>query len=135
MRAAVPNRRIQPPDAQRANGQGGDTLMRLTLIALAVIMGLVNPGDAAEKLITILTGSPNGVYYPLGTTLSSIYSKAIPGTDVTVQATGGSVENLRRLDTGEGELAFTLGDTLADAWAGNPAAGFGERFDKLRGIA
>jgi TRAP transporter TAXI family solute receptor len=109
--------------------------MRPTLFVLAAILCLATPGNAADKLITILTGSPNGVYYPLGTTLSSIYGKALTDTDITAQATGGSVENLRRLEAGEGELAFTLGDTLVDAWAGNREAGFDERFDKLRGVA
>lgn len=109
--------------------------MRWTLFALAAILALAGPANAAEKLITILTGSPNGVYYPLGTTLASIYSKAIPDSDITAQATDASVENLRRLEAGEGELAFTTGDAVADAWAGNEAAGFTEKFDKLRGIA
>jgi TRAP-type uncharacterized transport system substrate-binding protein len=61
--------------------------MRLILIALGLILAAANPGT--DKLITILTGSTNGVYYPLGTTLSSIYAKAIPGASVTAQATQG----------------------------------------------
>jgi len=109
--------------------------MRRVLLALGAILLVARPAVAAETPITILTGSPNGVYYPLGTTRSSVYGKAIPEADVTVQATDGSVENLRRLEAGEGELAFTLGDTLADAWTGTQAAGFHERYDKLRGIA
>lgn len=109
--------------------------MRRVLLALGAILLAATQAVAAEKLITILTGGPNGVYYPLGISLSSIYSKAMPGTDVTVQATTGSPQNLRRLEAGEGELAFTLGDVLEDAWAGNQAAGFDQRYDKLRGIA
>jgi TRAP transporter TAXI family solute receptor len=107
--------------------------MRLILIALGLILATANPGT--EKLITILTGSTSGVYYPLGTTLSTIYAKAIPGASVTAQATQGSVENLRLLENGDGELAFTLGDTLADAWAGNKKAGFDTPYRKLRAIA
>jgi TRAP transporter TAXI family solute receptor len=109
--------------------------MRLILIALGLIFAIANPGYGDETLITILTGSTNGVYYPLGTTLSSIYAKAIPGASVTAQATHGSVENLRLLEDGDGELAFTLGDTLADAWAGNKEAGFDTPYRKLRAIA
>jgi TRAP transporter TAXI family solute receptor len=107
--------------------------MRLILIALGLILAAANPGT--EKLITILTGSTNGVYYPLGTTLSSIYAKVIPDASVTAQATQGSVENIRLLENGDGELAFTLGDTLADAWAGNEEAGFDTPYRKLRAIA
>jgi TRAP transporter TAXI family solute receptor len=109
--------------------------MRLILIALGLIFTVAKPGYGAETLITILTGGTNGVYYPLGTTLSSIYTKAIPGADVSEQATHGSVENLRLLEAGEGELAFTLGDSLADAWAGKKEAGFDAPLRKLRAIA
>lgn len=109
--------------------------MRLTLIALGLIFAVARPGCGAERLITILTGGPSGVYYPLGTTLSGICAKAIPGADVTAEATGGSVENLRLLEGDHGELAFTLGDTLADAWAGNRRAGFDAPLRKLRAIA
>ncbi|MBV8402405.1 MAG: TAXI family TRAP transporter solute-binding subunit [Acetobacteraceae bacterium] len=109
--------------------------MRLILIALGVIFALAKPSQGAQTLITILTGSPSGIYYPLGTALSSIYAKAVPGASVTVQATAGSVQNLKLLEAGDGELGFTLGDSLADAWAGNKEAGFDAPLSKLRAIA
>jgi uncharacterized protein len=109
--------------------------MRLILIALGVIVALAKPGHCAQTLITILTGSPSGIYYPLGTALSSIYAKAVPEANVTVQATAGSVQNLLLLEADDGELAFTLGDSLVDAWAGNKEAGFDAPLRKLRAIA
>jgi len=109
--------------------------MRLILVALGLILAVAKPTGAAETLITILTGSTSGIYYPLGTALSSIDAKVIPGANVTVQATAGSVQNLRLLEANDGELAFTLGDCLADAWAGNKDAGFDVPFTKLRAIA
>jgi uncharacterized protein len=109
--------------------------MRLILLALGVIVALAKPSHGAQTLITILTGSPSGIYYPLGTALSSIYAKAVPGASVTVQATAGSVQNLQLLEAGDGEVAFTLGDSLADAWAGNKEAGFDAPLRKLRAIA
>src|SRR6266478_2816537 len=102
--------------------------MRLTLLALGILVGFVAPSHAAETLVTILTGSTSGIYYPLGMALSSIYGKAIKGVSFTGQATNGSVENLRLLESGDGELGFTLGDTLANAWIGNNEAGFSAPF-------
>ena len=49
--------------------------------------------------------------------------------------TRGSVENLSLLEAGDGELAFSLGDTVSAAWKGNPDAGFKARLGKLRGVA
>jgi uncharacterized protein len=109
--------------------------MRSVLLVLSVLIGFVAPSRAAETLVTILTATAAGGWYPLGTTLSSIYSKAIPGANVTVQATEGSVENLRLLESGDGELGFTLADTLASAVAGDEEAGFSAPLVRVRGVA
>ena len=109
--------------------------MRVILIALGLVVAVAAPSRAAETQLAILTSTSSGAWYPLGTTLSSIYAKAMPGANVTVQATAGSVANLRLLQSGDGELGFTLGSTLALAWAGNKEAGFGMPLAKLRAIA
>jgi TRAP transporter TAXI family solute receptor len=108
-------------------------MMRLLLgVALAV---LVSASAAAQTNLTILTGSTSGVYYPLGNAISGIFGKSIPGVRSSVQVTQGSVENLNLLEAGDGELAFSLGDTVSAAWKGDPDAGFKARLGKLRGVA
>lgn len=109
--------------------------MRSILLALGLVVTVAAPSRAAETQIAILTATPSGAWYPLGVTLSSIYSKAMRGANVTVQATAGSVANLRLLQSGDGELGFTLGSSLALAWAGSKEAGFDAPFAKLRVIA
>ena len=59
----------------------------------------------------------------------------MPQVKTSVQATKASVENLNLLQAGRGEIAFTLGDSLSDAWKGNEDAGFKTPLKKLRGIA
>jgi TRAP transporter TAXI family solute receptor len=58
----------------------------------------------------------------------------VKGIRTSVQATKASVENLNLLQGGRGEVAFTLGDTLALAWAGDEEAGFRQKLTKLRGM-
>ena len=89
----------------------------------------------AETFINILTGGTSGVYYPLGVALSQIFTDNVPDARPQVQATKASVENLNLLQEGKGEIAFTLGDSLALAAAGNEEAGFPAPLDKLRTIA
>lgn len=89
----------------------------------------------AQEFINVLTGGTSGVYYPLGVALANIYGKAIPKAKTSVQSTKASVENLNLLQAGKGEIAFTLGDSLSDAWKGNAEAGFSRKLDKLRGIS
>jgi TRAP transporter TAXI family solute receptor len=89
----------------------------------------------AETFINILTGGTSGVYYPLGVALSQIFADHVEGARPSVQATKASVENLNLLQQGKGEIAFTLGDSLALAVAGNADAGFPAPLDKLRTVA
>ena len=92
------------------------------------------PASAADEFINVLTGGTSGVYYPLGVGLSKIFSQKIPNVRPSVQATKASVENLVLLQQGKGEIAFTLGDSLAFAWVGDEEAGFKGKLDKLRGV-
>ena len=105
------------------------------LLMFASATGVVAQPKASDQFINVLTGNTGGVYYPLGGALSNIFAAKIPGTKPSVQATKGSVENLNLLQQGKGEIAFTLGDSLAFAWVGNDDAGYKSKLDKVRGIA
>ena len=90
---------------------------------------------AAPAFINILTGGTSGVYYPIGVALSQLYDTGIEGSKTSVQATKASVENLNLLQSGRGELAFALGDSVAAAYQGDIDAGFKKPLDKIRVIA
>lgn len=107
-----------------------------TRIALCAAIALAAAMPArAETFVNILTGGTSGVYYPLGVALSQIYTDNIADVRPSVQATKASVENLNLLQDGKGEIAFTLGDSLALAVEGNSEAGFAAPLDKLRTVA
>ena len=110
--------------------------LSLALLSGAMLCSLATSGArAADEFINILTGGTSGVYYPLGVAISKVFTEKVPGTRPSVQATKASVENLVLLQQGKGEIAFTLGDSLAFAWAGDEEAGFKGKLDKLRGVA
>jgi TRAP transporter TAXI family solute receptor len=110
------------------------TRSRITGLAAAAMIALTPAAARAQDFINVLTGGTSGVYYPLGVALSKIYGEKVPNTRPTVQATKASVENLQLLQQGKGEIAFTLGDSLAAAWNGDEEAGFKTPLKKLRGI-
>src|SRR3569833_1759373 len=107
--------------------------IRYGLLAAAVTLAPISA--QADQFINILTGGTGGVYYPLGVAISKIYAEKIKDSKPSVQATKASVENLNLIQQGKGELAFTLGDSLADAWKGNAEVGFKAKLDKLRTVA
>jgi TRAP transporter TAXI family solute receptor len=106
-----------------------------SIAPLVVAIMVASPSFAADQFINVLTGGTSGVYYPLGVALANAIGKAMPAVKTSVQATKASVENLNLLQAGRGEVAFTLGDSLSDAWKGNEDAGFKTPLKKLRGIA
>jgi TRAP transporter TAXI family solute receptor len=111
-----------------------NTIRRFFAITAAALIAAL-PLAAAAQYINVLTGGTSGVYYPLGVALSGNIGKALPNAKVSVQSTKASVENLNLLQADRGEIAFTLGDSLSDAWKGNAEAGFKAPLNKLRGIA
>ena len=108
---------------------------RLLLGSAAAGTALLGSRLQAADYVTVLTGGTSGVYYPLGVALAKIYGDTIPDARTSAQATKASVENLNLLQQGKGEIAFTLGDSLIDAWNGREEAGFPKKLDKLRGVA
>ena len=105
-------------------------------VALTLAFGIAGAGAArADQFINILTGGTSGVYYPLGVALSKVFAEKIKGVRPSVQSTKASVENLNLIQQGKGELAFALGDSVADAWKGEPEVGFKKPLDQLRGVA
>ena len=112
-------------------------MMRNALRGLVLGAAVLSLGPLAQAadFINVLTGGTSGVYYPMGVALSQSYAKSIPDAKSSVQATKASAENLNLLQAGRGEIAFTLGDSLSDAWKGDADAGFATPLKKLRGIA
>jgi TRAP transporter TAXI family solute receptor len=73
---------------------------------------------AQQKTIGIGTGGTGGVYYPLGGGLANLMSKHLPGYQATAEVTGGSVDNLKLIGSGQSELAFSMADAALDAFSG-----------------
>src|SRR3954451_1412768 len=73
---------------------------------------------AQQKTIAIATGGTGGVYYPLGGGLANIISKNLPGYQATAEVTGGSVDNLKLIGSGQSEGAFSMADAALDAFKG-----------------
>ncbi|WP_350270204.1 TAXI family TRAP transporter solute-binding subunit [Brevibacterium sp. CBA3109] len=90
-------------------------------------------GEQSADFITIATGGSSGVYYQVGATMSEILADEL-GADTSVQSTGASVENLTLIQDGGAELAFTQGDAVDQALAGEGAFD-GKQIDSLPVVA
>lgn len=74
-------------------------------------------GGDGDQLV-IATGGTGGVYYPLGGGLANVISDNLEGYTATISETNASVDNMLLIQDGGADIAFTLGDTAADAVSG-----------------
>jgi hypothetical protein len=92
-------------------------ILKGAMIAAAAIL-IGGATQAQQKTISIGTGGTGGVYYPLGGAMANVLSKYLPGVQATAEVTGGSVDNLKLIGSGQSEIAFTMADAALDALKG-----------------
>jgi TRAP transporter TAXI family solute receptor len=85
--------------------------------ALVPALGAAS-GQAATRYIVICTGGTGGVFYPYGGGLAQLLSKKLPETQATAEVTGGSVDNVKLLATGDAEIGFSTVDSAYDGLKG-----------------
>jgi TRAP transporter TAXI family solute receptor len=92
----------------------------LSVSALLLGVGIFAGAAIAQNMnIAIATGGTGGVYYPLGGGMANVLSKYVKGVQATARVTGGSVDNLRLLDSGQSEVGMVMVDAALDALQGN----------------
>ncbi|OLT00868.1 TRAP ABC transporter substrate-binding protein [Pseudonocardia sp. CNS-004] len=72
----------------------------------------------ADGSLSIATGGTGGVYYPYGGAMATVLSEKLQGVTATAQETNASVDNVLLVQDGGADIAFALGDTVADAVGG-----------------
>jgi TRAP transporter TAXI family solute receptor len=90
----------------------------LIAVALVTSAGLAGTAIAQQKTMSIGTGGTGGVYYPLGGAIANVLSKSLPNMQATAEVTGGSVDNLKLIASGQSEMGFSMADAAQDAFKG-----------------
>ena len=107
--------------------------MLSVMVACAMVVGFVAMASAGESKLILATGGTAGTYYPYGGAMAKIWNSKISGMNVTAQATGASVENVRLMNKDEVELAMVQSDTIDFAF--NAKETFKEKLTKMAAIA
>ena len=89
----------------------------ISVLALAAV-AFAGAAVAQNLNIAIATGGTGGVYYPIGGGMANVLSKYVPGVQATARVTGGSVDNLRLIHTGQSEVGMVMVDAALDALKG-----------------
>lgn len=95
-------------------------MKRKGLVAFSVILCLLAafPSFAAPKATRLVIGSGpiGGAFYPIAGGIAAIINKYVPEVNVSVQVTGGGIENTRLVGTGEIDLGLS---SMEQAYSAN----------------
>ncbi|HSB69665.1 MAG TPA: TAXI family TRAP transporter solute-binding subunit [Candidatus Methylomirabilis sp.] len=90
-----------------------------TMAALVGCLLFVGTAEAQRiERITFVGGPPAGVFGIFATGIGTYLSKHVSGLDVSVTATGGSIENIRRVNGGEAEMGLSFASDVHEAYHG-----------------
>ncbi len=84
-------------------------------VLIAVLYCFPNVSSAKTKFITLASGSPGGVYYPLGGGMAVVIQKTVDGVRCAAESTGASVENTRLISNRDSDMGMVMGSS---AYAG-----------------
>ena len=115
----------------------GNNFFRILSVFVLVVaifsFVLVREGSTQQPLLRLSmgTGGTGGVFYIMGGGIAKILTKYVPNTEVTVEVTGGSVDNCRLLKSNKADLGLSGADISFDAINGIGKFGKGAPEEKI----
>ncbi|MCE4946842.1 TAXI family TRAP transporter solute-binding subunit [Streptomyces sp. VTCC 41912] len=108
------------------------TAAAAALALLGLVLWCLQPGGTAAPRgrVTLATGVPTGVYARYGELLKDDVARDLPGVDLRLLRSEGSIDNLRQLATGRAAFTIATADAVADYQARDESGA-----DRLRACA
>lgn len=91
---------------------------RTTVLAGALLALAATTTPAQTQRITMVGGPPAGVFGIFSTGIGTYLTKNVPNLDVSVAATAGSVENMRRVNAGDAEIGMSFASDAHEGFRG-----------------
>ncbi|MFS0574031.1 TAXI family TRAP transporter solute-binding subunit [Sporosarcina sp. 179-K 3D1 HS] len=106
----------------------------LIIVLLLAACGNAGANGNAKTNYTLTTAGTSGSFYAIGAAITQVLNNNSESLNVTNQASGGSVENIRLLDNKEVEFALVGGDSAVGAYEGTGEFEGESRKETLRGV-
>jgi TRAP transporter TAXI family solute receptor len=85
-------------------------------LGMVICLGFAIQVSAQNRaFLTLATGSPGGVYYPLGGGMAVVIEKTVEGLRCAAESTGASVENCRLVGNGDSDMGMVMGSVAFKA--------------------
>jgi TRAP transporter TAXI family solute receptor len=90
-------------------------LAALCLVTVAFSACAPGPSSGGKRRLSIATGGTGGVFYPYGGGIAKVITDSLPNVEATAEVTAASIDNLKFVQQGTSDLAFTMSDAAQDA--------------------
>jgi TRAP transporter TAXI family solute receptor len=114
------------------NSLTGNCTMKKIVSFCAAALLVCGASSAAER-ISFATGGTSGTYYPIGSAIASVISKNLSGVEVTAEATGASVANMKMMRAGDVDMIMGASNSTFGGYAGEPPFE-GQAVTTIRGV-
>jgi TRAP transporter TAXI family solute receptor len=88
-------------------------VLSVFLVLTMAAAGFAAQPNRSDYFITVLTGPSSGIYFPIGGAFSTFVGSL--GYKTSATATGATAENINALQTGQGEMAIAMADSVIQA--------------------
>lgn len=108
------------PERRVHRWSGSPGIVAVSAVLALALSACGREGGASRRFLSIGTAGTGGIYYPLGGAIASRLSVTDSLRQYTAEVTGGSVENVNRVRSGQIDLGFALAMTVYEAYHGGP---------------
>lgn len=110
--------------------------LSVAAVTLVALLSLSSRSEAAETFIIIGTGGVAAVYYPAGGAICRMVnsSRDSSGIRCLVESTGGSIDNIERIRSGDLQFGFAQSDWQYHAYRGTDRFAKSDPFKDLRAV-
>jgi len=107
----------------------------ILFISFLLICLFSNTGLAQLNIFRMASGGPGGVYYHHASGFAQFIDEYVPDTQLTVDVSAGSVENVRVVDRRESDFGLAFIYNAYEAFKGIEEWGWEKEYSNIRGIA
>ena len=96
-----------------------------------ILTNFLSMPETEVQSLTLATGGSSGTWFGMGTALQNMLNTKISKSQLAVVSSGGSVDNIHKIEDGEADLAFVAADIIKDAHNGKNSFSSGKETSAL----
>ncbi len=109
-------------------------MRKIFAIVVMALMTVSAGSVSADERLSFATGGTSGTYYPIGSAMASVITKNLTGVEVTAEATGASIANMKMMRSGDVDMMMGASNSTYGGYAGEPPFDAASAVTTIRGV-